>query len=586
MKFFSPQRHRGLTEIHREEKRSIKTRSSLSFLCVPLCCLCVSVVNILSLSAQPKPKPQPKPAQITYTDIAPKSNFTYRTNNNYVGKKYFPQPMCGGIAILDYNNDGWMDIFFTNGAKLPELKKTDAAFDHCLLKNTGDGTFEDVTKAANLLGRELSFAFGTAAGDYDNDGFTDLFIATATRNALYHNNGNGTFADVTSSSGLDNKVADLLSVGGAWFDYDNDGLLDLVVANYTFWNPAKDPRCMAGETEVYCHPRTVKPVPPQLYKNLGDGKFAEVTDKAGFASSAGKGMGISIADFNNDGWQDVFIANDTERNFLFMNQKDGTFKEVGLLFGVAYNDQVQVVSAMGCDAKDFDNDGFIDVFYNDIAGQIFGLFKNDGGKFFSYVSPTYNIEKISRPYTGWSAGFIDYNNDGWKDFYSANGDLEPSQPNAKQHDSMFENVEGKSFIDVSSKLGEAFMSLGYQRGSAFADLNNDGFQDIVITSLDQKPKILMNSANNQSHWLLLKLIGKKSNRDAIGAMVKVTTASGRTLYNHVTTSVGFMSSSDARVHFGLGHEKAIKSIEITWSNGRRQTLSNVVVDKLMTIEEP
>ena len=542
------------------------------------------VLLILSLSAQPKPKPQTKP-QITYTDIAPKSNFAYRTNNNFVGKKYFPQPMCGGIAILDYNNDGLMDIFFTNGAKLPELKKTGASFDNCLLKNKGDGTFEDVTKSANLLGQDLSFCFGAAAADYDNDGNTDLFIATATRNALYHNNGDGTFADVTQAAGLDNKTLDLLSVGGAWFDYDNDGLVDLVAANYTFWNPVKDPRCMSGEIEVYCHPRTVKPVPPQLYKNLGAGKFVEVTEKSGFAAAAGKGMGISIADFNNDGWQDVFIANDTERNFLFLNQKDGTFKEVGLLFGVAYNDQVQTVSAMGCDAKDFDNDGFVDIFYNDIAGQIFGLFKNDGGKFFGYVSPSYNIEKISRPYTGWSAGFIDYNNDGWKDFYSANGDLEPSSPNSKQHDSMFENVAGKSFIDASNKLGPAFMSLGYQRGSAFADLNNDGFMDIVITSLDQKPKILMNSANNQSHWLLIKLIGKKTNRDAIGAQIKVTTSAGRTLYNHITTSVGFMSSSDVRAHFGLGNDKTIKSVEITWSNGRKQILSNVVADKLLTIEE-
>lgn len=563
-------------------------QTPISFASLRLCVKAVSFLFIiqLSLCAQSaKPKPQLKPSQITYTDIAPKSNFAYRTNNNFVGKKYFPQPMCGGIAILDYNNDGLMDIFFTNGAKLPELKKTDASFDHCLLKNKGDGTFADVTKAANLLGRELSFCFGAAAADYDNDGHTDLFIATATRNALYHNNGDGTFADVTKAAGLDNKASDLLSVGGAWFDYDNDGLLDLAVANYTFWNPEKDPRCRSGEVEVYCHPRTVKPVPPQLYKNLGEGKFVEVTDKAGFASAAGKGMGISIADFNNDGWQDVFIANDTERNFLFLNQKDGTFKEVGLLFGVAYNDQVQTVSAMGCDAKDFDNDGFVDVFYNDIAGQLFGLFKNEGGTFFNYVSPSYNIEKISRPYTGWSAGFIDYNNDGWKDFYSANGDLEPSMPNAKQHDSMFENVEGKSFTDVSAKLGEAFMALGYQRGSAFADLNNDGFLDLVITSLDQQPRILLNSANNRTHWLLVKLIGKKSNRDAIGASVKVTTAAGRTLYNHVTTSVGFMSSSDVRAHFGLSTEKTIKSVEVTWSNGRKQTLSNVVTDKLLTIEE-
>ncbi len=525
-------------------------------------------------------------ASIQFEDIAARSQFKYFSNNNYTGRKYFPQPMCGGIAILDYDHDGKMDIFFTNGAKLPELKKTDASFYNCLLRNRGDGTFEDVTDKAGLTGADLDFCFGVAAGDFDNDGWTDLFICCAGRNALYHNNGNGTFTDVTEGSGL-TKNKDLLSVCAAWFDYDNDGLLDLVVSEYTYWNPLTDIRCVrSGDTDVYCHPRTYKSVPHSLYHNLGNGKFENVTEKSGFATALGKGMGIGIADFNGDGWMDVFVANDTERNFLYLNQKDGTFKELGLLYGVAYNDMALTVSGMGCDAKDFNNDGWTDIFYNNLQGQIFALFLNEHGESFQYVSLVSDVEPLSRRYSGWSNGFIDYNNDGWKDIYSSNGDVDYFEPNARQRDTMFQNVDGKRFIEVGDKLGKDFQHLGFQRGSAFVDLNDDGFLDIVVTSLHEKPRILINSANNGNHWLLVDPVGRVSNRDAVGARIKVTTGTGRTLYNHVTASVGFMSSSDRRVHFGLGQERTVKSVEIRWPSGVVQTLNDVPVDKVLKVEEP
>jgi len=526
------------------------------------------------------------PKRPHFTDIAPRSKFSYITNNDLSSRKYFPQPICGGVAIFDFDNDGRMDIFFTNGAKLPDLKKTDPAFYNCLLRNKGDGTFEDVTKKAGLLGENLGYNFGVAAGDYDNDGYEDVFICAANRNTLYHNNGNGTFTDVTEQSGIGAKPAGTLSIGAAWFDYDNDGLLDLVVSNYTLWTPQADKRCTAAGVEYYCDPRLFyPPVPHRLYHNLGHGKFEDVTEKSGFGAAAGKGMGISIADFNDDGWQDVFIANDTEANSLFINRGNGTFEERALQLGVAYDDTGKAVSSMGSDANDYDNDGRVDIFYNNLMGQIWGLFQNRGD-LFRYVSPQSKLTQLSAPVSGWSAGFVDYDNDSWKDLYSANGDVDNVKPNARQHDTMFGNQGGKMFQDVSEEMGRDFLRVGYQRGAAFGDLNNDGFPDLVVTSLMEPPRILINSADNGNHWLVLELIGRYSNRDAIGAKVKLTTASGRVLSNHVSTSVGFISSSDKRVHFGLGAEKQISSIEIRWPRGAVQQLSNIAADRFMKAEEP
>ena len=519
-----------------------------------------------------------------FVDVAGRSVFTYKSNNSLVARKYFPQPMCGGVAIFDYDNDGRMDIFLTNGAKLPELKKTDASYYNCLLHQKSDGTFEDLTAKAGVLGEKLDFNFGVAVGDYDNDGYPDLFVCAAGRNTLYHNNGNGTFTDVTAASGIGGKPPDVLSVAAAWFDYDNDGLLDLVVSNYTTWTPQTDIRCMMGEKDFYCDPRKYKNAAHRLSHHLGRGKFEDVTDKSGFGAAPGKGMGISIADFNNDGLLDVFISNDTEPNALFINKGNGTFEERGLELGVAYNENAHTGSSMGSDAKDFNNDGKVDIFYNNLMGQIWGLLRNNGDGFdhYSYAS---KVQKLSTPYSGWSNGFIDYNNDGWKDIYSANGDVDQVNEKSAQHDTLFENVDGKTFVDVSQDMGKDFLHVGYQRGSAFGDLNNDGAQDIVVTSLNERPRILMNTADSGNHWLLLNLIGHKSARDAIGAQVKVTTASGRVLYNHVAVSVGFMSSSDKRVHFGLGGETQISSVEIRWPSGIRQTLRNVSADRILTVDE-
>lgn len=522
-----------------------------------------------------------------FTDVAGRSRFAYQTNNDFTGRKYFPQPMCGGVAAIDYNNDGLMDLFFTNGAKLPELKKTSPAYYNCLLRNKGDGTFEDVTAKAGLAGADLGYCFGVAVADYDNDGHQDIFICNAGRNALYHNNGDGTFSDLTSGSGLDHKPQNALSVGAAWFDYDNDGLLDLIVTNYTTWTPQTDKLCMKdAKIEQYCDPKVYKSIESRLYRNLGQGRFEDVTEPSGIGRALGKGMGISIADFTGDGLMDIFIANDTEPNILFINQGNGTFKESALDYGVAYNEEGSSVSGMGSDAKDFDNDGRVDILYNDLAGQVFALFKNENGKSFSEATWLTKLGPLSRNVSGWSVGFVDYNNDGWKDIYSANGDVDNLTESSRQHDTMFENEGGRIFRDVTEKMGPDFAFLGFQRGSAFVDLNNDGFMDLVVTSLGQKPRILMNNALVSNHWIMFDLRGHKSNRDGIGAAIKVTTGTGRTLYNHVTTSVGFMSSSDRRAHFGLGAETTVGHVEIRWPSGIVQRLENPPVDGILKVEEP
>ncbi|MEZ5356118.1 MAG: CRTAC1 family protein [Bryobacteraceae bacterium] len=518
-----------------------------------------------------------------FVDVAPLSEFAYVTNNGFTGRKYFPQPLCGGVAILDYDNDGLMDIFLTNGAAFPELKKTER-FHHALLRNKGGNRFEDVTQRAGLTGAGLGYSLGAAAADFDNDGRTDLFVANAGPNTLYRNNGDGTFRDVSRQSGLDAKPARTLSVQGAWLDYDNDGRLDLVLSNYTLWEPGSDRRCVREDgVDFYCHPKTYPAVPHRLYRNLGDGKFEDVSERAGISKPLGKGMGIAISDMNGDTWPDIFIANDTERNFLYVNRKDGTFQEQGMLRGVSYNDDGATVSAMGADVKDYDNDGWPDVFYNDLMGQIWGLFRNLSGRSFRYASPATGIVRASQPYSGWSGGFIDYNNDGWKDLFSANGDVDSLREGAEQHDTLFENNGGAGFVDVSAKMGTDFLRTGYQRGAAFADLNNDGAMDIVVTSLGRKPRILINSGGG--HWLSVRAIGHKSARDAVGAAIKVTTQSGRVLHNHVTTSSGFLSSSDPRVHFGLGTEAGPVTVEVRWPGGAASLRDKVAVDRMIEIDE-
>lgn len=535
------------------------------------------VVMSQGVGAQP-PKPQ-------FTDVAARSTFSYVTRNDFRQRKYFIQPLAGGVAILDYDNDGRMDVFLTNGAELPSLRKP-AAFANALLRNAGGGVFEDRSVAAGVTGGSTGYHIGAAAGDYDNDGDTDLFLANAGPNTLLRNNGNGTFTDVTGSAGL-GKPANTLSVGAAWFDYDDDRLPDLVVSDYTFWTPDTDHRCVDGmKREIYCSPTRYVSVPNRLYRNRGNGTFEDVTDRSGLGGAAGKGMGVSIADVNGDHRPDIFIVNDTERNFLFINQGGGRFREQGAIFGISYNGDGNTVNGMGSDAKDFNNDGVIDLFYNDLATQVFALFAGDRGTSFRYVSFPTGLGRLSYRFGGWGAGFIDYDNDGWKDLYSANGDVDYLGDNASQSDTMFRNLDGKTFADASTAMGADFRRRGFHRGSAFVDLNDDGALDIVVTGLNERPRVLVNAGTPRADWLVLDLQGTRSSRDAVGAKVTLTTASGRVLHNHVSVSTGLMSSSDRRVHFGLGAEGAVVSVSIRWPSGQVQALTGVKANQVLRVREP
>jgi enediyne biosynthesis protein E4 len=523
--------------------------------------------------------------QPRFRDVAPQALTSYRTNNGGGVRKYFPQPMCGGVALADFDGDGRLDIFFTNGAALPSNRKDPALHRNLLLRNLGGGRFANATASAGLGGETLGYSLGPAAADFDNDGDSDLFVANLGANTLYRNDGTGRFTDISKESGLDLKPAGTISVGAAWFDYDQDGLLDIAVAQYTEWSPGADIRCRQSDgTGIYCDPRKYRSIPSRLYRNLGGGRFADVSEAAGWSKYPGKAMGLSVADFNGDGAPDVFVANDTERNHLFINRGEGRFEEAALQLGAAYNESGNPVSSMGTDARDVDNDGRPDIFYNALAGQFFALFRNLGAPGFQSLGASSAVERLSRAFSGWSAAIADFDNDGWKDLYSANGHVDNVGEGTRHHDTLWRNRGDGKFEDVSSEVGADFLRAGYQRGAVWGDLNDDGALDLVVTSLGQRPRILL-SPGPLRHWLRIKLEGRRSNRDGLDAAIEVRTGTGRRLFNHVTTSVGFLSSADPSVHFGLGDEARIESIRVRWPSGSVQELKGGGADRTVRIQE-
>jgi hypothetical protein len=527
----------------------------------------------------------------TFENVIQSSGIQFVLDNGAQPQKYQPETMTGGVAVFDYNNDGLLDLYFTNGAHLPDLSKADPRFHNRLYRNNGDCTFTDVTAKAGVAGSRYSI--GVATADYDNDGFQDLFVTGANGYQLFHNNGNGTFTDVTSSAGLARvhpALANAFSAAAGWFDYDNDGYLDLIVINYLKWSVDTETVCLSNGVRAYCAPDSYIGLPNLLFHNNGDGTFTDVSEESGIFKHVGKGMGVAFADYDNDGFVDIFVANDTFRNFLFHNNGDGTFTETGLLSGVAYPENGRSVAGMGVDFRDIDNDGLPDIFETAMYGDDFLLFKNRGRAGFDYATFSAHIAAATQKLTAWGTGIFDFDNDGWKDIFTANAAiLDNSEAVShlpyKLPNSLLRNNRDGTFTDVAAQSGAGFGVPAAHRGAAFGDLNNDGRIDIVTNCLNERPEILINRSVNPNHWLLINLVGTASNRDGLGAKIKITTKEG-TRYNHATTSVGYGSSSDKRVHFGLGAATTADEIEVLWPSGITQKTSNVATNQILTLYEP
>jgi len=529
---------------------------------------------------------------IRFRNIAAQARVGFVLRNHASGSKYQVETMTGGVAAIDYDNDGWMDIYFVNGAELPAMKKTSPQFWNRLYRNNHDGTFSDVTQQAGVAGE--GYSMGVAVGDYDNDGNQDIFVAGVNRNILLRNDG-GRFTDVTERAGLtgiDPQRGKIWSVAAAWLDYNNDGYLDLFVVNYCKWHPEIDPYCGAMKEgwRTYCFPDRYEGLPNQLFRNNGDGTFTDVSAESGIGKYIGKGMGVAVADYDDDGFVDIFVANDTLPNFLFHNNGRGGFEEVALTAGVAFNDNGRPVSSMGVDFRDYDNDGRPDLIVSALEGETFPVFRNLGKGFFAdetYASGL-GLETVKR--SGWGLGIFDFNNDGFKDLFTVNGHVNDNielynQQTYRQPNSLFANLRNGTFGEVSRAAGTDFQIRQAHRGCAFADFNNDGKIDVVTTSLNEPAELWINDSAGEHHWLMIRLVGTRSNRDGLGAKIKLTTASGAVQFNHATTSVGYASSSDVRVHFGLAKEKAVRSLEVRWPSGTTQVLREVAVDRILTIKE-
>jgi hypothetical protein len=540
-------------------------------------------------AAQTPPQATP---QGKFVDVTPRLGVNFQYQASHTSRKYLPETMGAGVALFDYDNDGRLDIFLVNGAPLSDPtpkgtipQKTGAQYWNRLYHQKPDGTFEDMTAKAGLQG--AGYGMGVAVGDYDNDGYEDLYVTAYEGNTLYHNNGDGTFTDVTQKAGVSGSG---WSTSAAWVDLDEDGFLDLVVLRYLDWD-FDDVWC--GEHKegyrAYCHPDFFKPIAPLVYHNNGGGTFTEVARKIGL-SKPGKGLGVAIADYDRDGHIDMFIANDSMVEFLYRNKGDGTFEEVGLASEVAVDIDGRTFAGMGADFADYNNDGWPDIIVTDLANQRYALYENNRDGSFTYASSAWGLSRMSVAHSGWGVKFFDYDNDGWKDLLIAQGHdldtIEMNFPNLRYREPMLlARNTGKSFVDVSEESGRAFKQSWVARGMAIGDLDNDGRLDAVVTTNDGPAHILHNETPAQNHWLLLKLTGHKSNRDGIGAAVKVVTESGQQ-FASVTTAGSYLSASDKRVHFGLGKDSGAQIIEIRWPSGIVQTLKDIRADQVLEINEP
>ena len=514
----------------------------------------------------------------------------FRLENDPTPAKNVPETMPGGVAVFDYNGDGRPDIFFTNSADIASLKKDLPKYSNRLFRNDGGGVFTDVTAAAGLRG--TGYDMGVAVGDYDNDGHPDIFVAGVHRNTLYHNNGDGTFTDVTAKAGFstsnDVQYGPLWAIAAAWVDVNNDGLLDLFVVNYMQWSYSPQPLCSFRGVADYCSPKYYKGQPNQLFLNKGNGTFEDVSQAWGIRDHVGKGMGVGMADYDLDGRPDLFVTNDNLYNSLFHNLGN-KFEESAFEAGVALQEDGNFVSGMGLDFRDFNNDGRPDIAFVALNNETFPVYENTGKGAFRDITTESGMRTASIPMAGFGAALYDFDNDGWKDLFVSRGHVESlSLPGTAidQYNTVFHNqgATGK-WRALTEEAGFNQAPPARHRGCAFGDFDGDGRVDAVVTALSTDAEIWMNRSEKSGHWLDIALRGSKSNRDGIGARIKLVSRSG-TQYNHMTTSVGYASSSDGPVHFGLGPDSRADAIEIQWPSGVTQTLTNVASDAVVKVVEP
>ncbi len=512
-----------------------------------------------------------------------------RLENAESPNRYAPEAMPGGVAVFDSDGDGDLDLFFTNGADLPSLRKTRSEHWNRLLRNDGDGVFRDITESAGLQG--VGYDMGVSIGDFDNDGDQDLFVAGVHRNSLYRND-DGRFVDIAEQAGLrgsDEDYGPLWSITGAWFDYDNDGLLDLFVVNYLQWKPGADPTCGAPDKRDYCHPKFYEGSPNQLYRNRGDGTFDDVSATTGVRAHVGKGMGAAVADFDRDGYLDVFVTNDKLPNFLFHNDRGKAFAEVAFERTAALPEDGRDVSGMGLDARDLTGDGLPDIVYAALPGETFPLLVNSTEGYFEDATSRIGLAALTQEMAGYSAFAADFDNDGRKDLFFSRGDVLARSPDSSrsvdQPNSLFRNVGDLELVDISAESGFSAGPKRRHRGAAVGDLDGDGLLDVVVTALGAEAQLWTNRSQGDRHWVAFDLEGSASNRDGIGATVRIE-AGGATQFNHATTSLGYASSSAGPVHFGLGEAVRVERVEIRWPSGRVQTLEDLEANRVIAVREP
>lgn len=548
-----------------------------------LCAAAAAAAAFVLLTGASAPVAVTAPAA-TFRNVAHAAGIDFVLQQHPTPRKHLIETVPGGVAAFDYNNDGRVDLFFANGAASPSLQKQSDADWNRLYRNDGNMHFTDVTREAGLAG--IGYAMGAAAADFDNDGFVDLFVPGVRENRLYRNTGQGTFVDVTDHAGVGNKGE--WAVAAGWFDYDNDGLLDLFVVNYVKWTADYDRVCgdEARGIRVYCHPRYFEGLANRLYHNRGDGTFEDVSERTGIGGSVGKGMSVAFGDYDDDGFMDAFVTNDGVPNFLFHNRRDGTFEETGLLAGVSVPMHGKPISSMGVDFQDYDNDGRPDIQVTALSSETFPLYHNDGRGTFSDATQSSRLATLTRRMAGWSTALIDLNNDGWKDIFAANAHVNDrvesfEASTYRQANAVLLNEGNGQFRDATSEAGpELQAALQAHRGAAFADFNNDGRIDIAVSALGAPAELWENTTPAPRHWLILQLEGTRTNRTAIGARITLANQT-RT----ITTSIGYASSSDPRAHFGLGDQTKVPRIEIRWPGGTTQVLQDVEVDRVVNVKE-